>query len=207
MTGDQAVLIPEGAMRRVERSDILDGATYEDRRGTLRAMAMEVKRRRRVHLGRYLTFLFENRTTIWYQIQEMLRVERIVDEAAVQHEIDTYNALLGGPGELGCSLLIEIEGEEERSRRLREWRRLPGHVYLRCEGDVLVRAEFDPAQSNDRQLSSVQYLRFQVGELRPIAVGCELPALAGEAVLNEEQREAINRDLASPGAGPRRSNL
>lgn len=195
----------DGSVRKVERSDILDGPTYEDRRGTLRAMAMEVKRRRRVHLGRYFTFLFENKTTVWYQIQEMVRAERIVDEATVQHEIETYNALLGGPGELGCALLIEIEDPEERGPRLREWRGLPGHVYLRCAGDVLVRADFDPRQANDHQLSSVQYLRFRVGELRPLAVGCDLPALAEEIALNDEQRDAINRDLAA--WRPQRSNL
>jgi hypothetical protein len=194
-------------VRKVERSDILDYETYGDRRDTLRAMVMEIKRRRRVHLGTSLTFLFENTTTIWYQIQEMVRAERIVREADIQHEIDTYNAVLGGPGELGCCLLIEIEAESERPRLLREWRALPGHVYMRCEGsandetngETIVRAEFDPAQANEEQLSSVQYLRFKLGDLRPVAIGCDLEALAGRAplelALNEEQREALNRDL------------
>jgi hypothetical protein len=182
-------------VRAVRRSDVLDYETYGERRETLREMVMEVKRRRRVHLGRYLTFLFENTTTVWYQIQEMVRAERIVREADIQHEIDTYNALLGGPGELGCCLLIEIEDEGERRRLLRAWRGLPGHVYLRCKGDLLVRAAFDPGQADDERLSSVQYLRFCVGTLRPIAVGCDFPALAGETALNDEQREAIDRDL------------
>jgi hypothetical protein len=198
---------PLETVRKVERSDILDYETYGDRRDTLRAMVMEIKRRRRVHLGTNLTFLFENTTTIWYQIQEMVRAERIVREANIQHEIDTYNAVLGGPDELGCCLLIEIEGESERPQLLREWRGLPGHVYMRCEsganggtnGGTVVRAEFDPAQANDEQLSSVQYLRFKLGDLRPVAVGCDLEALVGraplEVALNEEQREALNRDL------------
>jgi hypothetical protein len=202
---------PIEPVRKVERSDILDYETYGDRRDTLRAMVMEIKRRRRVHLGASLTFLFENTTTIWYQIQEMVRAERIVREADIQHEIDTYNAVLGEPGELGCCLLIEIEGEVERPRLLREWRMLPGHIYMRCgggangamngeaTGGTIVRAEFDPAQANDEQLSSVQYLRFKLGDLRPMAVGCDLQAMVGpaplEVALNEEQREALNRDL------------
>lgn len=198
MTKTDATLpVLDGPGRKVERSDILDYETYGDRRDALRAMVMEVKRRRRVHLGRCLTFLFENRTTVWYQIQEMVRAERIVREADIQHEIDTYNALCGGPGELGCCLLIEIEDEEERRRRLREWRALPGHAFVRCEGDVLVRAEFDPAQASDEQLSSVQYLRFRVGDLRPVGVGCDFPPLAGETTFNDEQRDAINRDLTA----------
>lgn len=204
-TAERAVPKLDGPVRKLQRSDLLDHATYEDRRDTLRAMVMEVKRRRRVQLGPSLTFLFENRTTVWYQIQEMLRAERIVGEAAIQHEIDTYNALLGGPGELRCCLLIEIEDQEERRRRLREWRGLPGKIYLRCETGSVVRAEFDPAQADDQRLSSVQYLRFPVGESRPVGVGCELGPLAGEAAFNDEQREALNRDLAS--WRPFRSNL
>jgi hypothetical protein len=195
------------AGRKIERSEILDHETYAERRDVTRAMVMEVKRRRRVHLGPHLTFLFENRTTIRYQIQEMVWAERIVREADIQHEIDTYNALLGGPGELACCLLIEIEAEAERRRCLREWRALPGHIYLRCEqrpastdhAATVIRAAFDPAQASEDQLSSVQYLRFCMGSLRPVGIGCDLPALAGptplEARLTEEQREALIRDL------------
>lgn len=186
---------PFESVRKVQRADIIDYQTYSDRRETLRALVMEVKRRRRVHLGSYLTFLFENTTTIWYQIQEMLRAERIVRESDIQHEIETYNALLGGPGELGCCLLIEIEDEADRPRLLHEWRGLPGHIYLRGDGGALVRAEFDPAQASEDQLSSVQYLRFRVGELDPVAVGCDFAPLANETVLSDEQRQALNRDL------------
>lgn len=193
--------------QKIERSEILDYQTYADRRDAVRAMVMEVKRRRRVHLGPHLTFLFENLTTLRYQVQEMVWAERIVREADIQHELDTYNALIGGPGELACCLLIEIEDEAERRRRLREWRALPGHIYLRCQPNptssdnaiTMIRAAFDPAQASEDQLSSVQYLRFWVGSLRPVAIGCDLPALAGpaplEARLNDEQREALMRDL------------
>ncbi len=194
--------------RKIERSEILDHQTYAERRDVTRAMVMDVKRRRRVHLGPHLTFLFENQTTIRYQIQEMVWTERIVREADIQHEIDTYNALMGGPGELACCLLIEIEAEAERRRWLREWRALPGHIYLRCQqrpastdhAASVIRAAFDPAQASEDQLSSVQYLRFCMGSLRPIAIGCDLPALAGprplEARLSDEQREALARDLS-----------
>jgi hypothetical protein len=191
--------------RKVALSDILDHETYASRRDTLRAMVMEVKRRRRIHLGPCMTFLFENVMTTWYQIQETIRAERIAHETDIQHQIDTYNALMGGPGELACCLLIEIEDEEVRRHHLREWRGLPGHVILRCESNVVVRAAFDPAQANDEQLSSVQYLRFCVGHLRPVAVGCDFPGLAGETTFDDEQREALNRDLES--WRPRRSNL
>src|SRR3954463_902038 len=126
-------------MRPVQRSQILEGAKYERTRSFSRAAVMDIKRRRRIHVGPCLTFLFENTTTIWYQIQEMLRAERIVHEREIEHELATYNALLGGRGQLGCCLLIEIDDPILRDRRLREWRALPAYVYMRCESGATVR--------------------------------------------------------------------
>ena len=85
----------------VVRSEILDYQTYEDAREAERARIFEVKRPRRIHLGDHLTFLFENHDTIRYQIQEMVRTERIVRESSIREEIDTYNQTLGGSGHLG----------------------------------------------------------------------------------------------------------
>lgn len=85
-------------MQRVVRADILDFVTYEERRAELRAAAMAEKALRRVHVGANLTFLFENTATVRYQILEMVRAERMVREADIAHEIETYNELLGGPG-------------------------------------------------------------------------------------------------------------
>ena len=96
-------------MKPVARTDLVDYQTYEDARERFRQRAMAAKDARRVHVGPYLTFLFENTLTIRYQIQEMMRTERIVRERDIQHELETYNAVLGGPGELGCTLLIEID--------------------------------------------------------------------------------------------------
>src|SRR6185295_14393372 len=90
-----------------------------------------------------------------YQIQEMLRVEHIDREPDIQHELATYNALLGGPGQLGCCLLIEIEDPVVRDRRLREWRALPAYVYMRCEGGATVRPTVDPDQITERRISAV----------------------------------------------------
>jgi len=109
-------------MRPVQRSQVLATARYEQTRPLSQAAVLEIKRRRRVHVGPCLTFLFENTTTIWYQIQEMVRAERLERERDIEHELATYNALLGGPGQLGCCLLIELDDPVERDRRLREWR-------------------------------------------------------------------------------------
>jgi hypothetical protein len=144
-----------------------------------------------------LTFLFENAATMRYQIHEMIRAERITREADVLHELETYNELIGGRGELGCSLLIEIPDPTERDRRLREWLALPGHLYVKLEDGTRVRPSFDPRQVGTDRLSSVQYLKFDVRGKTPVAVGSDLPQLEGETVLDAEQRAALAADLAS----------
>jgi hypothetical protein len=173
-------------MRTVQRSQILDRARYERTRSFSQAAVLEIKRKRRIHVGDCLTFLFENTTTIWYQIQEMLRVERIDREADILHELATYNALLGSPGQLGCVLLIEIDDPLLRARRLREWRALPAYVYMRCEGGATVRPTVDPAQIDERRISAVQYLKFHLDDWRPIAIGCDLPGLNDDLVAGAE---------------------
>ncbi len=184
-------------MRKVQRSEIVDYQTYNDQREVTRAAIFDAKKVRRIHLGDCLTFLFENADTIRYQIQEMMRAERIVREADIQREVDTYNALLGDPGELGCCLLIEIDERSERERRLREWKGLPRHLYLRCDDGSLVRAQFDASQIDDEKISAVQYLKFSLGQRLPTGVGCDLPDLTAEAALSEAQRSALRADLAS----------
>jgi uncharacterized protein DUF3501 len=184
-------------MRPVQRSQILDASHYEQTRASSQAAVMEIKRRRRIHVGPCLTFLFENTTTIWYQIQEMIRAERIERESDIQHELATYNALLGAPGQLGCCLLIEIDDPILRDKRLREWRALPAYVYMRCEGGATVRPTVDPAQIDQDRISAVQYLKFHVDDWRPVSLGCDLPGLGAETMLNGEQRDALNDDLRS----------
>lgn len=182
-------------MRRVERNEILDFVTYEERRPELRRAAMAAKDARRAHAGGVLTFLFENRETVRYQIQEMVRIERMVREADIQHEIDTYNELLGGPGALGCTLLIEIDDAAARPAKLAELLHAPEHVYVRVADGTKVYARPDPRQSDGERVSSVQYLEFDVRGRAPIAVGCDDPALTVETALTEAQQQALREDL------------
>ncbi|MDR3669298.1 MAG: DUF3501 family protein [Holophaga sp.] len=184
-------------MAFVEREDILDFVAYSERRDAIRASAMAAKDLRRVHLGDQLTFLFENRETIRYQVLEMVRAEQMVKEADIRHELDTYNAVLGGPGELGCTLLIEITDEQERAVLLRRWRRLPEHIFLVCEGGTRIRARFDESQMSDDKLSSVQFLRFELGGHLPAGLACDLPERVLETALDGATREALQADLAS----------
>ena len=184
-------------MRLVGRADLVDYRTYEDTREEFRRQAMAAKAARRVHVGPHLTFLFENTLTIRYQIQEMMRTERIVRERDIQHELDTYNAVLGGPGELGCTLLIEIDDPAERAVKLQAWYDLPAHVYARLDDGTKVYGRFDEHQRDETRVSSVQYLKFPTQGRVPNALGVDLPALETEAPLTAEQRAALTDDLAS----------
>lgn len=182
-------------MRPVERNEILDYVTYADERPQILEAVLAQKKPRRIHVGDYLTFLFENHDTVRFQIQEMIRVEQLVKEAEIQHEIDTYNELLGGEGELGVTLLIEIDDIDERQRLLRAWKDLPAHVYVKVEGGEKIYATFDQRQVGEDRLSSVQYLKFDTKGKLPIAVGSDHEQLTVETKLTEEQRAALEADL------------
>jgi len=156
---------------------------------------MAAKAVRRVHLNQYLTFLFENHETVRYQIQEIMRAERIVRDADIQHEIDTYNSMLGAPGELGCVLLIEIENEADRSRLLTQWVGLQEHLYATLASGTRVHARFDAGQVGSDRLSAVQYLRFPVGGETPVAIGTDFEGLESEVDLTAEQIAALTEDL------------
>lgn len=95
-------------MKALTQQDLIPHDEYERRRETYRQAIIELKRRRRIGLGEKITLVFENRETLRFQIQEMIRVERIFDPQKVQEELDVYNALLPASGELSATLLIEL---------------------------------------------------------------------------------------------------
>ena len=180
----------------VKRSEIFDYQTYEENRLDTKNKIFEIKKHRRVHLGENLTFLFENHETIKYQIQEIMRVEKIVKESAILEELNTYNSFLGNSGELACVLLIEIEEESDRKPLLENWMGMEKCIYILDEVGNKIFAEHDPTQVGDRRLSAVQYLKFVIKE-PPIAIGCTFDELAGEIELTKEQRNALAEDLSA----------
>ena len=150
-------------MKLVTRQEILDYVTYEEQRKQIREKIMNIKELRRITVAGVLSFLFENTDTVRYQIQEMIRVERMVKETDILHEIKTYNELLGDSGELGCTLLIEIDDPDEREEKLTQWLELTKHLYISLENKSRIRASLDERQIGDARLSSVQYIKFNTG--------------------------------------------
>jgi hypothetical protein len=184
-------------MKRVSRSDVKSLDDYEATRDAFRRAVMAKKDDRRIHVGGFLTFLFENHDTMLYQVQEMIRAERMAEEAAIQHELDTYNNLLGDKGELGCTLLVEIPDAEKRPELLARWKGLPETIYLLTQSGVRVPAQFDPMQVGEKRISSVQYLKFKLGDQAPRGLGCAHPDLTAETLLTVEQTAALCQDLIS----------
>ncbi len=191
-------------MKRVEPAEIKSLADYELARDAFRKRVLEVKNVRRVRVGEHLTILFENHDTVLYQIQEMLRVERITEPTAIAHEIRTYNELIAGPDELVATLLVEYEEPGERARMLRELVGLDRHVSLVVDGEAPCRALFDEAQMSEQKISSVHYVRFPLGGDRSVALrdgaGAALvvdhPRMSERAVLDAESLAALRSDLA-----------
>jgi hypothetical protein len=182
-------------MRTVQRNEIVDYMTYQETREAFQKDVFAAKERRRIHLSDCFTFLFENSLTIRYQIQEMMRAEKMVKEKDIKHELETYNAILGDRGELGCTFMIELQDPKERDARLREWIDLPNHIYAELQDGTKIYAQFDSAQIGSDRLSSVQYLKFAVNGMTPAALGIDLPACEAKTFLTDEQRVALHEDL------------
>ena len=187
---------PAPAPHHVRRDEILDWQTYADDRDAVRAEVMAVKAVRRIHLGEHLTFLFENHETMRYQVHEIMRVERIVRETSIREELEIYNGMLGGPGRLGCALLIEIEDEAKRRPLLEAWLGLQECLYAETADGSRTYAEFDPTQVGRGRLSAVQYLSFSL-EHGPVRLGSDFAALELTVDLTEDQRAALADDLAA----------
>ena len=168
---------------------------YAAVREEFRRTVLAQKDKRRIHVGAHLTFLFENHDTVLYQIQEMIRAENLTREADIHHEMETYNELLGERGELGCTLLIEIDDPAKREELLVGWKGLPETLYLETQSGVRVPAQFDPRQVGENRISSVHYLKFRLGDQVPAKIGCSHPEIVAETALTAEQIAALCQDL------------
>ncbi len=189
-------------MKPVTVEEIRNIADYEAYRESWRPQVMAIKDRRRIRVGNHLTFLFENHDTVLYQIQEMMRIERIVKPHDIEHEVNTYNELIPKPNGLAASLLIEYETPELRAVWLRELLGLENHIWLEVPGGPRAKAAFDDRQIATDRISSVQYLHFQLApeQVRNFPNGARIvvdhPSYTAETALTPVQLEELNRDFA-----------
>ena len=157
------------ANEKITLTDVLNFFEYEKVRAGIREKVIDLKRVRRVPVGEYLSFVFENRDTVLFQIQEMCRVERITDDVHVQDEIDVYNALLPGPGELSATLFIEITDKAQIQAVLDRFIGIDAGgidvgptVWIQVGKDFVVPGEFEAGHSDEEKgkLSAVHFVRF-----------------------------------------------
>ena len=146
-------------MKKIILDDILGLAGYEKVRQDFRQRIIELKQKRRVSLGDRLSLVFENRDTVIFQIQEMLRVERITDLDKIREEIATYNELIPDSGELSATLFLEIEDQTHLRDELLKFLGIEEAIYFKV-GTHSVPARFETGRSKEDKISAVQYVRF-----------------------------------------------
>ncbi len=192
-------------MKLVAASDILDLVAYEKTREARRREIIELKRARRVQVGRYLTFVFENRETVWFQIQEMVRAERIVDAGKIAEEVEVYNGLLPRPGELAATMLIEITEPSLIKPVLDRLLGIDTRDYVKLTvGPHVIVGDFETGHSDEERgkLSAVHFVRFALPQearrdfrASEVALVVDHPNERARAVLSEETRASLLRDL------------
>jgi hypothetical protein len=193
-------------MPRIERGSLLSLEAYARERPAFRARVMEHKKRRTVHLGDHVTLIFEDELTVRYQVQEMLRIERIFEEAGIEDELEAYNPLVPDGSNLKATMMIEYPDVAERQRALAQLKGVEDRVWVQVEGcaRVYAIADEDLERENDEKTSAVHFLRFELDlEMRKalrhgvgLAIGIDHPQYLASVEAAPEVRAALAADLA-----------
>ena len=192
-------------MKKLTHADLWKLEDYSRERSAFRAKVMAHKKNRTVHLGAHLTLIFEDRLTVQYQVQEMLRIERIFEAAAIDEELGAYNPLIPDGANLKATLLIEYDDVEMRKRELEKLRGIEDEIALTV-GDiprVLAIADEDLDRSNETKTSAVHFLRFEltpamVAAVRagaPLAFSVDHPHYSAKVAVEGATRAALVADL------------
>ena len=187
-------------MRKLELKDLWPLPVYEGVRHQFRREVIAAKQARRVTVGPSMTFVFENRVTVKFQVQEILRVERITEEAQVLEELEGFNSMLPGQGELSATLLIELTGSDRKVKE--ELARLTGlgdHLWLEVAG-TRTRGSMEVGRDDGQRVAAVQYVRFPVHDARalregPAALVIDHPSYTHRQELPEAVRKSLAQDL------------
>ena len=191
-------------MRKVAIDDIVGLAGYEKIRQDFRRRIIELKQNRRISLGDSVSLVFENRDTVIFQIQEMLRAERISDLDKIRQEIATYNQLIPDSGELSATLFLEIEDQTRLRDELVKFHSIEEALTLRIAEHWLP-AHFEPGRSKEEKISVVQYVRFRFDDqaLETFVSGARTELIIDHrnyqaaAVLQPETQGSLAEDLTT----------
>src|SRR5579871_4977364 len=197
--------MPE-AQRKITPQDLLSIADYESRRKALKQNLIPMKRQRRIEVGPFATFYFENYATMWLQVQEMLRIEKGGNEQ-IAGELEAYNPLIPQGDELIATLMLEIEDATRRHNTLLTLGGIEESVFLEIGSDAVhaTPTEYDERTTPDGKTSSVHWLRFkltpeQIARFRDrsekVVLGVSHRNYGHMAVLSAETRAALAKDFA-----------
>ena len=197
--------MPE-ALRKITQADILSASEYDQQRKSLKANLIPMKKLRRIEVGPFATFYFENYATMWLQVQEMLRIEKGGAEQ-IPGELEAYNPLIPQGDELIATMMLEIEDEKRRASALLTLGGIEETVFMEIGGNVIraTPTEYDDRTTPDGKTSSVHWLRFKLtpDQIARFKRGSERAVLGVShknyghmAVLGDETRAALAKDFA-----------
>jgi len=150
-------------MQKLTRNELYSLEEYSNQRDIFRKKIMEHKKTRRLDLGNHVSLFFENRLTMQYQVQEMLRAERIFETDAIQEELDAYNPLIPDGSNLKATMMIQYDNVDERRSALQKLVGIENQIWMRVNGldKVFPIADEDLGRSEEDKTSAVHFLRFE----------------------------------------------
>lgn len=194
------------AMQKLTQSDLLSLEQYAKQRKDFRSKVLEHKKSRQVRLGEHASLYFEDRLTMQYQIQEMLRIEKIFEEEGILDELNAYNPLIPDGSNLKATFMIEYDDVEERKQALAKMVGIEDKVWMQVDGfdKVFAIADEDLDRENADKTSSVHFLRFEftndmvaaVKKGAGLSAGIDHPACQESMSLSASVREALAADFA-----------
>ena len=194
------------AMPRIDRASLMTLETYARERPQFRAKVIAHKKHRTVHLGEHVTLVFEDELTIRYQVQEMLRIERIFEEEGIREELAAYNPLVPDGRNLKATMMIEYPDPDERSRELSELIGIEDRVSIQVDAHerVWAVADEDLDRANEQKTSAVHFLRFELDEAAAqalkeragLAIGVDHPRYSAKLEVPSAVRDSLAKDLA-----------
>lgn len=193
-------------MAKLTAADLLSLENYARQRQTLRAAVLAHKKPRTIAIGPNMTWIFEDRTSVLYQVQEMLRTERIFEEEGIAEELQAYNPLIPDGSNWKATCLIEFPDESLRRQRLQDLKNVEHHCWVEVQGTprCMAIADEDLERSNDDKTSAVHFLRFELGPQRVAALragaalrmGVDHPQYPADIVIADASRRALLEDFA-----------
>lgn len=192
-------------MKKLSHSALMSLETYSKERNNFRTKVMSHKKNRRVSLGKNASLYFEDNLTIQYQIQEMLRIEKIFEESAIQEELDAYNPLIPDGKNLKATFMIEYTDTSERKLALEKLIGIEDAVWLQIEGfdKVFAIADEDLERDNENKTSAVHFMRFEFSSDMTTAakngsnlkIGAEHQYLMETSMISDEIKQSLVSDF------------